>query len=91
MTDPLLLMPLLGLAFILAAVALLAWGRRQITKAPTYEEGLDAGIQLGLQQALRTVRGYPKPYITMSEERGWVHARSQLSQALAEQIDGDLD
>lgn len=79
------------LAFALGAATALRWARRQLLAAPTYGEGLDAGIQLGLQQALRSVRTFPKPYITMSEERGWVHARKQLSEAIADQIDGDLD
>lgn len=58
---------------------------REAIRAEAWDHGFTHGIGL----AHETVATYPKPWITMGEERGWELAREQLRLALADlDVDG---
>jgi hypothetical protein len=78
---------LLGLLWLaLAGAGALLLGRivaraeREEIRAEAWDHGFTHGVGLAHQ----TVATYPKPWITMGEERGWELAREQLRLALSE-------
>lgn len=87
-----LLIVTLLLAWVLASVgAGLVLGR---VLARRNVEGVraaawDGGFSHALGLAHHTVAIYPKPWITLGEERGWDMAREQLRIALADLIEPD--
>lgn len=85
-----ILLPVLSLVLGIAVGYRLTHVRTERADAATFEEAWDNGFQHGMRTAHQTVAGYPKPWITLSEERGWDLARDQLVQALADELGDEL-
>jgi hypothetical protein len=80
---PALLTALVALAVGVAIGLRIAVRIAENTDPITPEEAWDSGFQHGLVVAERTVRAYPKPYITLYEERGWLRGRDDVADAIA--------
>lgn len=82
------LLALAGAAILLALlVAVWRADRRARALLEGEERAWAHGREHGLRDAARAVADYPKPYITLGEEHGWVLARDELAALLAGMVE----